>query len=412
MVYKLLFNRIIFTLTILLLLQSCKKKEEAPEVVIAATKVALATNLPTVAYTNREITLNAFIDAAAGLDSIEVFKGSELLKQSIKVFTGNTTSDNYEFKYTANAADLTKKELVFYIVAYDKAKRAALASHSLKVETAPVNINLEIPGTAPTTIYLNESADFEIAVVSEYPLKSIHTSKNGAIVPELTQDTFTDPLKTSYRLNYTYKASDADQLLSFVVTAKDSEDKEKTITYQLLVNSFAKPVPVKSFSVQMGGQNNTQFGHFLNSTAGTAHLRGGAAAISANLDLIFWISASTGINIASPTVSNAASAVYTVANSGATDALQNWPVRNDTRLGRVTSKVTPAKFASIANDNEIVALYTGLATTAINVTALVENDVFVFKTAAGKHGLIILKGPIPARTEPAGNLYFEVKIQQ
>lgn len=398
-IYLLLF------FNVLVILSSCKKETPLEQTF----KVDIPSGTPEVAYVGRELTFDVALNAASGLQKAEVRMDFQQVEGSEQSDYANSTTGIYHFSYTPTEFDLGKR-LSFVIVAYDSRGFTTSATHEVMVEEAPVNIEIQIPEDAPSTTSPEELIEFDIQVSSELDIKEISTSVNGAIIEDLTKTNFDNPRLDFYHLAYTTNNDDAGTELVFTIQVTDVENKVKTAEYKIVVDGNRVPKPVVEFrDVMLGGQKSTENGHFLNTTTGSTHFSDGVAAISETIDLLFFVSgSSTGKNITAPSFSNSA-IVYSVNQSDEVNALAAWPVRNDTKLKRLTG-VSPEDFEAIVLDSEIKALYDSVEEATDNINRITENDIIVFKTVKDKYGIIIVKAPLPAKN--TGSLIFDYKIQK
>ncbi len=317
-------------------------------------RVLIPSSAPDSAFPKRTVTFDVEVYAKEGIEKVEVRKDFQLIDSSVRSYNG-ATSSTYTFAFTPNRFQLGKS-LNFVVVAYNRSGFTTTAPYTVRIKEAPINISMSIPATAPDTLQqLGETISFPLSVISEMPLTSITTALNGVVLDSLSKTGFADPLKTDYDFHYTPVGADAGQLLTFTFSATDAEEKVRTAAYTVFIKGVKPPKPVKVFDVSMGGQNSTTSGQFFNATAGTVHFRAGVAAISSSIDLVSFVSgASTGVNLTAPSFANN-TVVYTTANSGA-DAVGSWPVRNATKLVRL-SAFTQTDFDMVQTDNQIVDIF-------------------------------------------------------
>jgi hypothetical protein len=399
-----LYFAIILSIGTICSITGCKKTE-AIEKSNANFRINIPPSVSDTIFANRLVSFDVEVITGAGLQKVEVRKDFQLIDGTVKTYT-DTKTGIYKFTFTAGKFDIGKK-FNFVIVAYDSEGSTTTANYSVTVKAAPVFIDIKIPDTAPASTILYQNIAFTAGVTSELPIKSIQVLKNGVEVSSLTKTTFANPLSDQFPFSYTTIDDDAGQTLIFTILVTDSEDKEKTATYSLFVSGERPPRAVQEYTILMGGQNSTDNGQFYSSADGKTSLRAGIAAKSATIDLLSFVSgAATGVNITAPSFANAP-IIYTAANSGA-DAVVSWPVRNVTQLIRLNPAVTAANFAALKMDKEIETLFNNGGATTDNVNKIVANDVIVFKTVKGKHGLMLIKS-IPANN--AGFITIDVKMQ-
>jgi len=402
---KKIFHFTIFSLGWVVLLTSCVKDKLSGSG-SQDFRILIPSSAPDSAFPKRAITFEIEVYAKEGLEKVEVRKDFQLVDGSVQSYDGATTSEPYTFAFTPNRFELGKS-LNFVVVAYNSAGYTLSVPYTLRIKEAPINISMTIPASAPDTLQmLGEPVGFPLHVISEMPLTSITTALNGVVLDSLSKTSFADALKDDYDFHYTPADADAGQLLTFTFAATDAEDKVKTATYTVFVKGVKPPKPVKVYDVSMGGQNSTTSGQFLSSADGVAHFRTGVAAISSSIDLVSFVSgASTGVNLTAPSFANN-TIIYTAANSGA-DAMASWPVRNATKLVRL-SAFTQADFNAVQTDNQLVDIFENAGATTDNVNKIQPDNMIIFETAGGKHGLIWVK-TIPPNN--SGSMQLAIKME-
>ncbi|MDP2423710.1 MAG: hypothetical protein Q8M23_05120 [Bacteroidales bacterium] len=146
------------------------------------------------------------------------------------------------------------------------------------------------------------------------------------------------------------------------------------VSFIVTVNSSGVTVKKKS-NVALGSFNDTEFGSFYNTADEAVYLIGPAGTNATKVDLVFFKGATSLNTIASP---DDATAQSTFA------AISGWSTKNQTRFN--TSTITVAQFNVIGSVYKFPDFNTANSLTRIN--QLAENQVFMFKTQAGKLGLV------------------------
>lgn len=123
----------------------------------------------------------------------------------------------------------------------------------------------------------------------------------------------------------------------------------------------------------LGSQYNTT-GSFFSSTNGQVYTVNTSVANSSLIDLIYYYSAGNGATIGAADDSNIAG-VYT--------GIANWATKNATRFA--TTSISTSDFDAITDDTKIATISTFSDTKEVGLTV---GNVFAFKTAAGKKGLV------------------------
>ncbi|MDP1614468.1 MAG: hypothetical protein Q8L68_01585, partial [Methylococcales bacterium] len=277
------------------------------------------------------------------------------------------------------------------------------------VQSAPANISVVLPTTAPSEIMDNEVADFNIAVKSENDIRYIKTFLGQNEITALNKTTFTNPKEDSYHFTYQPLATDIDKTLEFYVEVMDVLGNLVRQPFTITVKRSAVVDFNVYANVVLGAQRSTGPGPFFNAATGEVYVTTGAAEKSANIDLVTFYSGSTNsYNITSPTLATVSANIYTVALYGA-DALDNWPTRNKTLIKKIT--LSQNDFDLIGSSEDIQNLYTSSSVVAGETSGGMANgNVIVFLTASNKYGVLLLK----ARSANAntGNVTVDVKVQK
>lgn len=187
--------------------------------------------------------------------------------------------------------------------------------------------------------------------------------------------------------------------LTFKVTQKDGETSELSLT---IITSAPVGGPIKNHTAKiLGSYDNNTYGSSFGSADGTVYKMADAKTNAAKIDWMYFYGSANQATIASPNDPTAATVF-----SDATNGLQTWSVRNDTRFQIVTLP-TGLTWDAITTDKEIIPLATGASAT--KVATLSAGKYVSFNTVSGKMGLI----RIEAVTGLAdGTITYSVKVQQ
>jgi hypothetical protein len=212
------------------------------------------------------------------------------------------------------------------------------------------------------------------------------------------------PDKNDYDLKVNISGIMEQTTIKVSVTDKNNVTNSKNFVIKVTAND---PIPATdklvfytgSLAAQLGAQTS-DFGSSYATSTGSVYKSAAAKTNAGKVDFIYYYSATASIaaEIISPK--------YAADNGGVVSA-NTWTVKNETQFKKVD--VTATQFNAIVATDE--ALVTSKATgfTEQRVTALAANDVFAFKTAAGKLGLAKV---VSISGTTAGNITIEVKVQK
>lgn len=385
---------------------ACKKDKTDQQVKPFSVKVAQKTALPAVVTPADEIKFDLSVTASgeAKIKDVEL----SLDGTSLKSATASNNQAELQHTYKPSTIEVGRS-LIFRLKVTSDADNIVEKDFVVYVQSAPANITVILPSTAPSEIKDNEVADFNIAVKSENDIRYIKTFLNQSEITSLTKESFTNPKEDSYHFTYQPLVTDIDKTLEFYVEVMDVLGNLVRQPFTITVKRSAA-VDFNVYSnVVLGAQRSTGPGPFFNATTGEVYVTTGAAQKSASIDLATFYSGSTNsYNITSPTLATVADNIYTVALYGA-DALANWPTRNKTLIKKIT--LSQNDFDLIGSAADIQNLYANSSVVAGETSAGMANgNVIVFLTASNKYGVLLLK----ARSANAntGNVTVDVKVQQ
>jgi hypothetical protein len=386
---------------------ACKKDKTDQQAIAFSVKITQKTALPAVVTPADEINFDLGVEANAEA----TIAGLELSLDgtALTAATGNGTN-KFDLQHTYKPTSLeVGRSLIFKLKVTNQEGQAVEKDFVVYVQSAPANIAIVLPATAPTEIMDNETADFNIAVTSENDIRYIKTFLNQTEIAALTKTTFANPKADSYQFVYQPQATDIDKNLEFYIEVMDNLGNLVRHPFTIAVKrSVAVDFNVYT-DVVLGAQRSTGPGPFFNASTGEVYVTSGVAAKAAGVDLVTFYSGSTNsYNLTSPTLATVAANIYTVALYGA-DALDNWSTRNKTLIKKIT--LSQNDFDLIGSAADIQNLYTSSSVTATETSGGMANgNVIVFLTANNKYGVLLLK----ARSANAntGNVTVDVKVQK
>lgn len=147
--------------------------------------------------------------------------------------------------------------------------------------------------------------------------------------------------------------------------------------------------------VELGAQSNTSLGSFYNPVDNSIYKLTDAGTNAADVDMLAYYDASDKMVVASPG-----------ANLSGIFDLSSWSVNNETRYLKID--MTANQFSYIDSDKLMETAYAS-GDAKRKAKELTADDVYVFKTEAGKYGLFLVKN---AGTSATGTVTFDVKIQK
>ncbi len=399
-----------FFIFLLLLAHVACKKEDNNIAKKDTFSIAIEQNdtLPVIVTSKDEIIFDLSITpvSTAKIRKAVLSLNEQDLKTATVLAGGNQIDLNYTYEVTGQDVG---KSLIFKLIVSDEEDRSVHKDFIVYIQSAPADIEINIPSEAPSEVKDNELADFDIAVTSENDIKYIKTFLDREEITALTKEAFVDPNEDAYHFAYQPTVADADKTLSFTIEVMDVLGNIVKQTYALSIRRSEEADFNSYYGVNIGAQKSTTVGPFFNSSNGEVYETKGVAAKAAGVDLVNFYSGSThAYNLVSPTLSTVATYIYTAALYGE-DALNNWSVRNKTLIKKVT--LTREDFDLLASSAAIEALYTDSDGTASESSGgLADNNVLVFKTSNNKYGVIFVKSR--SANANTGYLTIDVKVQK
>ena len=149
----------------------------------------------------------------------------------------------------------------------------------------------------------------------------------------------------------------------------------------------------------LGAEGNTN-GHYFSASSGNVFQDATAKDSSAVVDFLYYNEGSA--TLAAP-YNNAAQNVYNTPPF----AIASWTFKNDTRF-----KLGQAADYALDTNSGIAAAYNENTTGGANrISSLAQGDVVLFKTGAGKYGVLQITQISLSPTPDAGFIRFNVKAQ-
>ena len=179
-----------------------------------------------------------------------------------------------------------------------------------------------------------------------------------------------------------------------------------SLTHQFNITTQTVVGPIYTYDQVILGAQINPLGHAFASSDGSVYLLPNAKANSAKVDFLYYFSVDHFATVASPDDDGAAH-IYTdggtYENPGP-NALLNWPVRNATRMKKITDTIN---WDAIVDDSRLIELTQGAI--APQEFELETGNYVAFITASGKKGLIRINGIFQ---EEDGTIDLSVKVQQ
>jgi hypothetical protein len=392
---------------LLLVTFSCKKDNSVVKKETFSVEVKQNVALPLIITSKEEVAFDLTITSSSAVK----IKNAVLSLNENSLVTANASADgtviNMQVTYKATSQDIGSS-LIFRLIISDESGSMIDKDFVVYVQLAPADISIIIPANAPTEITDKELASFNIAVTSGNDLRYIKTFNDQTVISSLTKEVFSNANQDSYVFTYNPTVADADKTLSFTIEVMDVLGNIVKKTYLLKIKRSQAVDFITYKDVKLGAQKSADEGPFFNAANGEVYVTKGAAAHAPGIDFATFYSGSTNAyNIVSPSLSSLSAYIYTVAGYGA-DAISNWTVKNKTSIKKIV--LTQVDYDLITSSVAIEALYTTSAVTASESSGgLTNGSVIVFKTAANRYGVMLVKDK--SANANTGYLTVDVKIQ-
>lgn len=255
--------------------------------------------------------------------------------------------------------------------------------------------------TADKTVAVNAPLLFKVSAIQNQTTKKnlqslrVQSFMNNTAV----KDTLVTINDDSYLGSFNFNApstSSTEEKYTFTLTDKAGETTIKTIN----ITTQAGPSAINSYSAKLlGGQSNPTNGSYFNATTGAVLAQLAANAAPASVDFIFAYGTTNEYYIGAPSNGDIQTSFST-----ANPSLSSWSTKNLTTF--TTTTITGAEFDAMTDDSSFPTVGSD---TKVNMLA--GGDVFAFRTAGGKVGLVKVNstsGTIAADRE----IDIDVKVQQ
>jgi hypothetical protein len=265
-----------------------------------------------------------------------------------------------------------------------------------KDSTNPTAPDLTLTST-PNTTMVSAGQVITINVVSTASIASFKLQEDVPGQAALTTDTSSDKVgNKSLSFSYKYKIPTGVTTKTITVTITDNSGTTNTASLTFTVVSLNV-----CNNVVLGNQNSTDGSSFATSTC-SVYTVTPAQANSAKVDFIHFFGASNGPTIAAPSDKSDLSAFPSY-------NINTWSVNNNTLFVRLAPSFdfTNATYSGIADAYASASATTAAINKAANMS---QNDVWAFKTAAGKFGVFMVTSITGSNTS-AGDVTLTVKTQ-
>lgn len=391
-------------ISIITLVSGCKEDVYAP-IQNFPIQFEIIDEASLLAYPKDTLYFSLRLSSGNDIKSVSTSLDGIMLSNSEKTYPDNIKETGYSFSYVVKENEVGTT-LNFTVQAYDKDEKLSTKELLVYVQSPKANIEIVLPNNLPDSVIYNNKMQFDISINSVSSLKSIKTYLNNVILTELTKETFDSSHSDVYQFNYTPSVNDIGHELVFTFETMDSFGKTKSVNYVVKVIRGDIILDINEFyNINLGAQNCTSAGSFINSATGEVHFYTGVSAYCESIDLVnFYSNNSYAFNITSPSKQSVADFIYKTGD----DAMNNWSVRNTTIIKMSTT--TASDFASIDNYSQIQTLFDNSGAESDTSTKLNDGSTLVFKTAKDKYGIVLVKSRSANST--SGYLVLDMKVQK
>jgi hypothetical protein len=255
-------------------------------------------------------------------------------------------------------------------------------------------------------VTLNTGEQFKVGILANSATGQTLTRLLVTRIFNGKPDQVFDTTLTDIQINYDYHSITNNEVGVETWQFTIYQSAGDSISHQFNITTETVAGPINTYDqVTLGAQINT-IGHAFSSSDGSIYLLPNAKANSAKVDFLYYFSFDHFATLASPDDDGAAH-VYldggTYVSPGP-NALLNWPIRNATRMKKITDTID---WDAIVDDTRLIELTQGAV--ASQEFELDKANYVAFITAAGKKGLIRVNGIFQ---EDDGTIDLSVKIQQ
>ena len=364
-------------------------------------KISLTSEAPETAYPGDKVSYSFAIEYEAGIAEAAAELNNEIIEETAEAYPDAPATVSYSFDYTVKSED-AGQTLDFVV----RVKGADGTENSydvpLYVLAAKADIDIVIPSDAPQECSIEDNLAFTVNITSGNDLKSVKTIKDNEEITSLTMTVFENPKEVAYPFSYQADVLDVGSPVTFRFEVMDANGNLVTADYSVTFTKPASDEISEYFGVNMGYQNNTDYGQYLDAETGSVFGMPEGYENCEEIDIVVYYSGNQntpGLAFADPASSNASTmfkeATVIAKGGDSNDAVSNWLKRNITTFKRVTSvrdgqaEVTEATFAALSTKAEIEAIYNDSEIAEATPQATVQpNDYIAFYTATGKYGII------------------------
>lgn len=187
---------------------------------------------------------------------------------------------------------------------------------------------------------------------------------------------------TKHEIKYTVKLADVETFKKFKISVTDKKDM--TYAASFMINAYVKPAAdITTYSATLLGSMYASEGSFFSTTNGQVYTVNTSAASSSLIDLIYYYSGDGTVGQANSGNGATIGGADDTNILGVYTGIANWSTKNATRFASTT--MTGTEFDALNDDSKISTISTFSDTKKIG---LAVGNVFAFKTAAGKKGLV------------------------
>jgi len=265
------------------------------------------------------------------------------------------------------------------------------------ITATPTSVEGQRGTTVAITLGITSSSDLKTISVDAgtYGTGKLSALTSGALKSETEFNSgFGTAGKVELIYSFTISSTliDGSYTINFNVTDKDGLVATQPVT--LTVKAATTPGTLKTNTITLGGQDNTTVGSFAAAFDGTVYKIVDAKANPSKIDIVYYYSVGG---------SDTKNSLYSATNTDlqgvySMSATASW---NKTEFVAATANdYTNATYASVQ------ALVTG--TTMNKIGNLAVDQVYAFKTAGGKYGVLKVTS---VASSASGSITFSVKIQ-
>lgn len=248
------------------------------------------------------------------------------------------------------------------------------------------------PRNVPETMAIGDTVDLEFSIQSDANLEMIELFKNNDRIDTKEED-FKEKNSDIYTYTFTPDTSEAGTTLEFALYVSDKDELEERYDFEIEIEAL--PEPVEEFTAKiMGGDENADYGSFLDAHAGTVYSVSDAMNNQEDIDMLYFYGSENEATIAAPDDQDAEQ--FSVYN------LDEWTTRNETRF----TDVMDISYANIETETDIDNEVTSPENTKAN--NLEVGNVIGFETVSGHKGVFEV---VEIVTERDGYIEINVKMQ-